>query len=312
MKILILTPFYYGIGGAETFTQGLVEQLKKEHEVDICTIDVKGVWQGVGLRNFIIVFPRLLIECLKNIKRKRYDVIHAQGIISALASAIIKQFTKRKIFLTLLALYDFKDWKGIKLNIVKWIFNNCDLIFVEGKNGEKDIETISKKERRRIFFHWVNQEKFKPPQERDNEHIKILFVGRPIKEKGMHIIKEAEKILNDSKYEFIYIQDVSNDLLPSYYQMAHICVVPSLYSEGYCRVVAEAASCGCAVIASNRGSLLEMVGPFGWAIVPKPEQFAEAIQLVARNLHRWSKMSYDYAKLNFSVKNAEVFLGEYR
>ncbi len=91
--------------------------------------------------------------------------------------------------------------------------------------------------------------------------------------------------------------------------MADVIVIPSLYPEGYSRVVIESASCGCAVITSNKGSLPEMVKEFGQSIEPTPIKFAVAIP--DKFLKDWQEMAFNYAKVNFSSKNAEVFLNEY-
>ena len=63
--------------------------------------------------------------------------------------------------------------------------------------------------------------------------------------------------------DFVYVQNVPNKDLPSYFQMADILVVPSLYDESPNRVVAEGAACGCVIVTSDRGALAEQVKDFG-------------------------------------------------
>jgi glycosyltransferase involved in cell wall biosynthesis len=220
----------------------------------------------------------------------------------------------------LLALYDFKNWTGIRKNVAKFIFNNADVIFVEGDNGMNDLLGLRPiKTRIEKFNHWVDQDIFKPDESKDTRGKKfILFVGRPIKEKGIEVVRGAERILKDNnKYEFIYIENTPHKDLPKYYQMADIVVIPSLYPEGFSRVVAEAASCGCAVITSDRGSLPEMVREFGMSIEMTPENLAEEIRDVCQEdkfsrLYSMRYSSYDYAVDNFSTKNAEGFLNAYK
>lgn len=313
----MITPFPPdGIGGAETFIRDLIKESSKHHEVDICTMKKrKKSWKGTGAINFFSTFPAMFTKSLIMLFIKKYEILHAQGLISGLVAVLLKKVFKVKVFITLLALYEFKNWTGIRLKMSKWLFNNCDVIFVEGENGKEDIRIFGTGEKIRAFNHWVNQDIFKPNitlRDTGEPKIKILFVGRPIPEKGRHIIEEVERIINQpEKYHFTYVENVPYDLLSSYYQMAHILIVPSLYSEGYVRVVAEGASCGCAVITSNRGSLPEMVKDFGIVFNGIPTSLSRVMSMNTNHISEWQEKAYRYAKENFSSKNAEVFLNEY-
>jgi len=276
-NILILTPFYSpNVGGAETFTDGLVKEVSKWHDVTVLTfqpfqghvysyeerftkrgslkvkrlrwlISPKGAWKGNTAINFFLVFPKMVLFAFLNLINKRFDIIHAQGLISGLVAVILKKMFRLRVLITLLALYNFKNWTGITAKLAKYILKNCDVIFVEGENGKDDLKEFGLDATRiRIFQHWCDTSMFRPPENRDKSKIRVLFVGRRFPEKGRHIIEAAERILNNPKYEFIYVENCEYKDLPKYYQMAHIVVVPSLYPEGFSRVVIEAASCGCA------------------------------------------------------------------
>lgn len=343
-KILILTPFFKpNIGGAETFIDALCKEAMKCHDVTVLTfqpfkgkaekyeeslslrggnlkihrmswpLNHKQAWKGIGLRNLLSTLPQMVMGgftlCLKN----KYDVIHAQGLISGLVAIILKKIFRCKAYITLLAIYEFERYKNTNFQrVAKLIFNQADILFVEGYAGLQDVRSMIDEKKVRIFQHWCDQEVFKPI-ERKNDKIKVLFVGRPIPEKGIQVIKEAEKIINDKeKYEFIYVENVSYEDLPKYYQMAHICVVPSLYPEGYSRVVIESASCGCALITSNKGSLPEMVKGLGLSIEPTSEEFAKHISVMTNGiLFSYQVNTWHWAMKNFSPKNAEAFLNEY-
>ena len=259
--------------------------------------------------------------------RKKYDLIHAQGLLSGFVAVLLKKIFNIKVFVTLLALYEFDKKPKWFCWMTRFLFDNCDAIFVEGFNGEQDAWGAYRRFFKKMgdvenyhpkfvqFKHWVDQSLFCPPENRENDKIRVLFIGRPIPEKGRHIIQEAERILNDKeRYSFVYLENIPYEDLPKFYQMAHIVVVPSLYAEGFSRVVAESASCGCAVIVSNRGSLPEMVNCFGRYINPTPDNFAESISTIAEMpilLKGYAGSSLIYAKENFSSKNVEVFLNEY-
>jgi glycosyltransferase involved in cell wall biosynthesis len=337
-KILILTPFYPpNIGGAETFAEGLCNEAKKWFNVTVLTFQPfqgrakayeefyypkgslkihrmrwllnQGAWKGISLKNFITVMPQMFFWSFVLLSKRKYDIIHAQGLISGLVAVLLKKVFKVKVFLTLLALYDFK--RGVISSVARYIFKNCDLLFVEGANGSDNIRWMVDERKVRIFNHWVDQTIFKP-MPRMNDKIRVLFVGRPIPEKGRHIIEGAERLLNNKdKYEFTYLEDVSYKDLPAYYQRSHVVCVSSLYPEGYCRVVAEASSCGCSVVVSNRGSLREMCTDFGYIAEPRVKDFKEAIEEVSQNLKEHQDRCYQYALQNFNRSNADVFIGVY-
>lgn len=341
-KILILTPFYPpNIGGAETFIDALCKEAMKCHDVTVLTfqpfkgkaqkyeesLSLRGgslkihrmkwplshaqAWKGIGLRNLISTLPKMVMGGFILCAKERFDVIHAQGLISGLAAIVLKKIFKCKVYITLLAIYEFEKYKNTNFRRVsKWIMNNCDLVFVEGNKGLEDIRSLVDRNKVRIFQHWCDHEVFKPIEDKSNEKMVVLFVGRPIPEKGRHVVEEAERLINSpERVNFIYVDNVPYEELVKYYQMAHIVVVPSLYPEGYSRVVIESSSCGCALIVSNRGSLPEMVD--GWGTV-----FGDTAQELSYHIERmpiWlmGEKAYEYAKKNFSSKNAEVFINEY-
>lgn len=307
-KILILTPFPpNGCGGAETFVKELIKEASKTNWVTLCTLKKrKKAWKGTGVLNLFSVFPILTLKTLLLTFQIRIDILHAQGLISGLIAVLLKKVFKIKAYITLLALYDFESRKLHRF--AKFVLSNCDVVFVEGINGKNNIRGLCEDSKIRIFYHWIDQQIFKPPKQRDKEKIRVLFVGRPIPEKGKHIVQEAEKLL-DNKYEFKYIENVTYEELPKNYQWADIVVVPSLYPEGFTRVVAEGASCGCAIITSNKGSLPEQVKDFGISINPEGKELADCLKSIDINLYQ--KKSLDYATKNFTSKNFEAFENEY-
>jgi glycosyltransferase involved in cell wall biosynthesis len=313
MRVLILTPFPpEGVGGAETFVKALIKEASKENEITLCTLKIRHgkPWQGTSLKNMVSVFPKMAVSSFILCCSKSFQIIHAQGLIAGLVAVLLKKIFRTKAYITLLALYDF-DGKGLVSKVSKFVLNNCDIIFVEGINGKKEVESlIGSHICIRTFNHWCDQETFKPLRERPVEKIRVLFIGRPIPEKGKHIIEGAERILNNPKYEFVYVENMPYEKLPELYQSCHICCCPSLYSEGMTRVVTEAACCGCAVITSNCGSLPEQVAGWGLAIEPTPENFAKAIEHVAQYIHMYTENSIYHASRNY--RSAEVFLEEYR
>lgn len=345
-KVLILTPFYSpNIGGAETYTEALVNEAVKKHDIHVLTylpfrgsaaeIEIKNkvlikrihwpfkpptVWKGTTLKNLLLVWPKLMWVAWHECRLYEYDTVHAQGIIAASIALILKRRFKVNVVVTTLALYGFKcEEKGIFARtfkaLVSFVLNRCDHLFAEGITGCDDLMRAGVKGGINCFQHWVDTEKLKP-KKIESPNLSILFVGRPIPEKGIDIIKNVQKMFKDRKEDltFMYAENMKYEHLIECYEIADILVVPSLYAEGFVRVVVEAAACGCAIIASDRGALKEMVSPFGRVCEPEPTWFFNCIYtwyhdrglLKIRQDH-----AREYAVKNFSPKNAEVMINAY-
>lgn len=326
-KVMILTPFYEPtIGGAETFCKLLANEARKENDdVFVVTCDqeqfIKKPFTGTGIREFFRVFPELYgkSKSFNSIYDTRrlltgeyfFDVIHAQGMIAGLIAVLMKRKHGCQVFITLLALYDFDKKPAWFRWACAWVLRQADIVFVEGEQGNKDIKPLG------IigvpFTHWVEDRFFTPIVDRDDLH--VMFIGRDMPIKGKAIIEETEYIVRKKKeIKFGYHSDIPHDKLHKYLQCADILVVPSLYSEGYTRIVCEAAAAGCAVITSNNGSLPEQVKDFGISIAPIPKIFAYAIEALNEDragLKHMQEKAQKYAKEHFTADNAKVMIDEY-
>ena len=302
-KALIITPFFKpNIGGAETFAEDLGKVLSKKYLVHICTIkwDKPIIWEGT---DFIASFKLLLklIPAVWKMRKNKYAKVYAFGFTSAFACVLLRI----KFYAVICCLYDFN---GRKFPYTQ-VLSRADKVFIEGKTGEADMLALGMKPEKVIKFqHWCEQGRFFPTKH-TNKNLKVIFVGRPIWRKGKHIIEACQKLTKDVEYE--YIENVPYKNLAVYYQMADVCVVPSLYSESFSRVVVEAASCGCVLITSNLGALPEMVSKFGYCIEPTPVKFAEIINNLNKNrwlLKRKKDETIIHAVTYFGELNASVFL----
>ena len=303
-KVLIVTPFCYpNVGGAETFTEDLAKVLGNKSTVHICTIkwDKPILWEGKNLKGGFRFLCKLLPALRKMTRKYKYQKVYALGFIASVACILARV----KFSAIMLCLYDFKK----PSLFVKAILNKAKEVFVEGNRCKQDMLTAGVDKSRIIKFqHWCDQSVFQYV-ERNNKKLKVLFIGRAIKRKGKHIIEGCESLTKDIKYT--YVENVPYKELVTYYKAADVVVVPSLYTESFSRVVAEAASCGCVVIASNYGSLPEMVTPFGICIPPTAYNFSLELIKLSKDralLERKQTKTAWYAKEHFSEKNADCFL----
>jgi len=306
-KALIITPFFRpNIGGCETFAEDFAKALSAKYLVHVCTHTwTKPIlWQGLSFWKAFGMARKLAGPAFSMNSKYEYDRVYALGLIASFVCCILNI----RFYTVMLALYDFqpKHWWA------RWVLNRAEKVFVEGRAGEEDLIALGMKKDRIVRYqHWCDQSRFHYVPRETTGNLKVLFVGRPIPIKGKHIIEACEKLTTGVDYE--YIENVKYEDLPQYYQRADVLVVPSLYNEGFTRVVIEAASCGCIILASNRGALPELVNPFGFYIDPTPGNFK-------RMLMKWStsprfirltqETTTMFAKNFFSAKNAEVFLCE--
>jgi len=335
-KILILTPFYPpNIGGAETFIKGLVDEAKKIFDITVLTFmpfsgyaprkekeytnkgkltvirmnwlfDNGNAWHGVGIKNITNAMPKMLWQSYWLNRKKKFTTIHAQGFISGLVGALIKQ-PKQKLHITLLAMYKFNFLYRL---IGRWIFSKCDKIFVEGEYGKKNVVCLGHENKIVKFTHWGDHNIFTPKKKMTVDKLRILFIGRPISKKGIDIIRECQKKIKTKEVEFEYVTKVEYSKLPEIYRRADILCVPSQYDEGYSRVVVEGALSGCAILTSDRGALPEQVKEFGISV--SNAGFCEALEYLISAYPIYGAMSEVYAMKNYTNRNAEVFFNEYR
>jgi len=110
--------------------------------------------------------------------------------------------------------------------------------------------------------------------------IKVLFIGRPTREKGLFVLMRALMFLGRNSFSLTIVGDpppeltvwrqrlhadticclgsVPNRHLPSIIRRHDVLIVPSLY-ENFGNVALEAMACGVPVVASNTGGLSELV-----------------------------------------------------
>jgi glycosyltransferase involved in cell wall biosynthesis len=302
-KALIITPFFKpNVGGAETFAEDLAKELSKKYIVHVCTIKWTKpfLFEGTSAFKALSLLFKLNIAYRK-MRKNKYEKVYALGLIACFLCCFYR-IRFHAIMLTLISYGKFSK-------LLKSILNNSEKVFIEGKTGKQDLIKKGIQENKIVTFeHWADRSRFYPV-EHTNRRLKVLFIGRPIKAKGRHIIEQCEKMTKGIDYE--YIENVPYKNLPKHYQMADIVVIPSVYYESFSRIVVEAALCGCIVITSDMGSLPEQVKGFGFSVPPSAIYFKKLIEAFDLNRDALALKRLEtilYANKNFTEKNAEVFL----
>ncbi|RLE77240.1 MAG: glycosyltransferase family 1 protein, partial [Thermoprotei archaeon] len=146
----------------------------------------------------------------------------------------------------------------------------------------------------------------------------ILYVGRLVRRKGVHILIEAFKILQRRGLEvklviggkgymepflrfmasdtdnIVFLGAVSEGTKPALFSEAKVFALPSLAGESFGVVLLEALSSGTPVVATRVGGIPEIIadGKDGLLVEPgDPEELAEAVAFLLKSPSLWSKMS---------------------
>ena len=137
------------------------------------------------------------------------------------------------------------------------------------------------------FQYWIQFHRFPLIEKQEAKKVKggegkfvVLFVGRMLKKKGIKLLHEvARECVSDPLMEFWFVgvgpdEDcikrfslpnvkfwgkVDNKELYWFYAAADVFCIPSLYEEGFGRVILEALACETLVIGSNRGGIPEVL-----------------------------------------------------
>ncbi len=137
------------------------------------------------------------------------------------------------------------------------------------RKGENLILTVCRLEPRKDIPTLIDAAKI---VSKANSGINFIIVGNGIKR------HEIEERITASNLERVFLTgQVSDEQLPSYYKIADLFVLPTLY-EGFGIVLLEAMASGLPIISTTAQAVPEVVGDAGILVLPKnPELLAEEI-----------------------------------
>lgn len=286
---------------------------------------------------FLYLTPYLLCCALWTLLVRNYEikVIHAHGLNAAVVGLVFKKIAKIGCILSTHAIYDNKP-KSLTARVNRWVIKHLDKTLCLSEASLRQIRLWGvPKEKVGRFTYWVNQKIFRPlnkTKARRQLGIKncfsVLFVGRLLPIKGVHILLQIAKEHPEWNFIFVgtgplekklrqaesdlgnvfFFGSQSNEKLPVFYNAADVLVVPSQYEEGFARVIIEAMSCGCPVIASRRGGIVEALS-FGGGDLVEVNQKAIVDVLLKYNYMQINRDNIvEIARKYFSKANARNIL----
>jgi glycosyltransferase involved in cell wall biosynthesis len=108
--------------------------------------------------------------------------------------------------------------------------------------------------------------------------VELIKVGRPhFAHERCRLVELADQLGVHTAIHFL--DDVPEDDLPALYNLAGVCVIPSLY-EGFGLPVLEAMACGTPVVCADATSLPEVVGDAGLLVDCTGDSVADLVTAV--------------------------------
>lgn len=303
MRIALCSDYFYPkTGGITTHMENLARKLEKRgHEVIIMTktADFNDDSHGLNVVRIKSLFRSsqtldipYMDELEEVLRKEKPDIIHAHHAFSPI-SLFSLSMGKRLGIKTVLTnhsiqfLYDFNHlWKpsSVLLFPFKQYINNADRIIAVSKAAATFISHFTEKEVK-IIPNGVSIEEFSP-RVKTFDGKSVLFVGRFVYRKGLHLLLEAMKRVVDEKegaeltivgsgylspflkafvktlnlQDNVYIrEELSKSELVEVYRKSNVFVLPSVFGESFGIVLLEAMASKTPIVATAQGGVREIV-----------------------------------------------------
>jgi glycosyltransferase involved in cell wall biosynthesis len=347
MPVLHYSPV---IGGLETWTENIAERLSGKEGVFVVTGRVSGqpsveTKNGVNifrtslfsLKNLsysspLYVFSTLPFIFLKSfflIKKEKIQLLHCQGLLSAILGWCLKRLTGVSYIVTVQSLEKKGFWEKLAYKnaafcvavsgAVKEYFQNMGVENIAVIPNGIDIKRFEKLDRQEARNKLGLNDKFA-----------IMTVARLEKRKGLEFLIRALPELNFPFVCFLvgdgeeganlenlseklgvsdkvkFLGQIDNKEIPGYLAAADCFVLPSL-EEGFGIVVLEAQAAGLPVIGTNIGGIKDIIedSKTGLLVEPAdPKELADAIAKVysGQKFIKPDLEKYDWDKIADQVK----------
>jgi len=306
-KILIITPFFYPhVGGSERYMEELYAYIKEKYpaiSVDVLCYDTdkaKATEEYRGLNiyripcwtilpgQFCLPSPLPLFKFLQS--HKSYDLVHSSTRFfdNSWWAPLYAKSIKAKVVLTdhcsshPVSGNSFIDLliRLIEETIVRFSLHNYDEIYAENKKT-RDFLKRNFNVSSQVAYPGLSHQDKGSFEHKNNKRLKIVYVGRMIKSKGVGDLFEIAR--NTPKADFFLAGDgqlksslkekkqvdnltnihilgnLSKIEVSRLLKSADIFVYPSRHSEGLPLALVEAGSSKVAVVATDSGAIGELI-----------------------------------------------------
>lgn len=277
--------------------------------------------------------------------RREVNVIHAPGFNAALVARILKGLFGIPYVVTVHALYNFPSGSRAA-RMARWVLSGARRVMALSESSRQDILSVGlPPEQVGVHINWIDTDRFSP---RDKIECRkqlglpadgfiVVMVGRLKRIKGVEIVLElAEKLdlpdlhvviagdgdmadacaaAADRLPRLTFMGTVPNEKLPDVYSTADISLIPSIYPEGFSRVVLESLSCGIPVVASRIGCIPEEVDETCALLVePQADAFRDGVKTLYNDRKRLAAMAIaarQFGAEHYSERNMDTLIDAY-
>jgi len=296
--------------------------------------------------NLLYITPYLLLRSFfwLAIHRPQITAVHSHGINGAIIGTVLKKIYKiPQHVVSIYSSYDNVPINNFSNRFMVLILNSTDKVLTQSRQSIKQLIALGVKEEKiDLYCHWIDLKQFRP-LDKDKLRRKfvienkfsVIFVGRMIPQKGARMLANVAAKMPQINFLFVGLGpdyealrklslnntniklfgNVPYNKLQLYYNLADIFCIPSLYNEGWGRVIMEALACGLPVIASNRGAIPEVVDQSVAIIInPTPENLENSIKKLHEDTKLFLKLknnSVKYARLRYSPESVRLITKYY-
>ena len=221
---------------------------------------------------------KLFLAYRRLLKQVRPDVVLTYTIKPNIYGGLASRILKIPYIVTITGLGSTFQREGFLKDVVVRMYRTAlkraDCIFFQNEGNKKVFEQyhILGKKERLVNGSGVNLEKHPYEEYPEGDIVRLLFVGRIMKEKGIDEFLEAARVLHTDKIVFEVLGGCDEDYIEvikeyvkkgiisyhgfqkdvhQYYKAASVLVLPTYYFEGMSNVLMEASATGRPVITSN-------------------------------------------------------------
>ncbi|MBM3891357.1 MAG: glycosyltransferase family 4 protein, partial [Verrucomicrobia bacterium] len=293
---------------------------------------------------FLYITPYFLARALWFMlwHRRQVDVIHVHGLNMAFTGLCLGWLFRKPVIMQTHALYSFQPDSRFG-RVARSVLRRMSAVLSLGGASRDELVALGvAADRVTAYRYWIDLERFSSGDKASARQtlgwpstFAVLFVARLMDIKGTRVVcKLAERfpqlrfvvagdgpdkpaVLEASRRlpNLHYAGLVQNADLPAFYRAADLTLVPSLYPEGFGRVICESLACGTPVVASRIGGIPDaMDETVGTLCTPDEENFAQALRQMTEDRDRYARCQQNaraYAERRFSAANAEVIFAAY-
>ena len=288
----------------------ITNKMKEKKDVNLHVYEIEGVKDPMFKLN---LSPKITKK-MRKILEKNFDVVHCHHAFARLPLTGIHVADKINIpsILTTHTVSLFPDadylWRPLSYGYPRYRLQISKVkeIIAVSESAKTFIEYFADETKIRVIPNGVDVNRFSPDNKNENNRgLVILYMGRLVPKKGIHILIRAMKNIVKKypdallliggrgkmktflssyantlglKDNVRFLGYVPDSMLPSLYSSSDVFVLPSITAESFGITLLEAMASGTPVVGSNVGGIPEVINNCGFIVEPSsPKKLSDAV-----------------------------------